>query len=94
MLVLSFHKSLSDAANVCVGNLFNSFCSSNVYPSKPICPSKPVCLRNGRPNKSIISSNFYVSKPVCPRNLFVQVMLVKVELMLVQVNPFVQMMFA
>ena len=69
MLVLSFHKSLSDAANVCVGNLFNSFCSSNVYPSKPICPSKPVCLNSVRPSKSIILKNFNLSKPVCPGNI-------------------------
>ena len=85
------HKSLSDPANVCDGTV----CSSDVYHSNPICPSKTVCLNSVHPSKPIISKNYFLSKPVCPRNiipvdLFFQVMLVNFEVMLVQVNQFVQ----
>ena len=45
------------------------FCSSSVYPSKPIRPIKPVCLSKVHQSKPTISSNFYLSKLVCPRNV-------------------------
>ena len=90
------HKSLSDTTNVCDG----AVCLSNVYPSQSISPSKHLCLNNARPSKPVISSNFYVSKPVCSRNIGSSRsipssdiwMFVKV-VMLVKVNPFVQVMF-
>ena len=84
------HKSLSDPANV--GD--RTVCSSNVYLSKPIRPSKPVCLNSVRPCNPVISKNVYLIKLfaqeiLIPVDLFVQVMFVKVEVILVQVNEFV-----
>ena len=90
------HKSLSDTTNVCD----DAVCSSNVYPSQSISPSKHLCLNNVRPNKPVISSNFYVSKPVCSRNIgssrsisSSDIWMFAKVVMLVKVNPFVQVMF-
>ena len=81
------HKSLSDPTNFCYATVG----SSDVDSSKPISPSKPVCLSNIRPSKPIISSNFclinqFVHKALVPVDLFVQVMFIKDEVMLAQVN--------
>ena len=86
------HKSLSDPTNVCD----DTVSSSHVYPSKPIRLSKPVGLSNVSPSKPIISNNFclrkFVQEILVSVDLFVQVMFVKVEVMLFQVNPLVQAM--